>query len=119
MVDGARTKKLPVTVTPRSRRTLAIVLVAMAMATAALALTWGVGLRNEVPAVPRFHRVTFRHGSIDAARFAPGGRKIVYSSAVDGKQMRVFVTTPDNPEGRPITEPGVGLFAVSSTGMMA
>jgi hypothetical protein len=108
------------TTAARPRRPVALIVAgAIVVAVAAVAVTRTVAPGQAPASVPRYHRVTFRHGSIDVARFAPDGRQIVYASAVDGKLSRVFVTTPENPEGRAITGPGVGLFAVSSTGMMA
>ncbi len=68
---------------------------------------------------PKFHRLTFRRGFIDSAKFAPDGQTIVYSAAWDGKQPEIFSTRVGASESRPLSLPNAGIYAISSTGEMA
>jgi DNA-binding winged helix-turn-helix (wHTH) protein len=60
---------------------------------------------------PEFHRITFRRGMVDAARFAPGGN-VVYSAQWDGRSGEIFSVRPEAPDSR-VLGPGtvVGVAA--------
>jgi serine/threonine protein kinase len=47
----------------------------------ALALVYLAGQRSVRAAVPHFHRLTFRRGTILSARFSPDGQTIIYGAA--------------------------------------
>ena len=66
-----------------------------------------------------FRQLTFRRGTIYAARFAPDGQTVVYSSAWDGGPMEIFVGRPESPESRPFGLVGAEVLAISRTGDMA
>ncbi|HEY7573639.1 MAG TPA: protein kinase [Thermoanaerobaculia bacterium] len=68
---------------------------------------------------PSFRQLTFRRGSILAARFAPDGQTVVYSAAWDGKPMEIFVGRPESPESRPFGLAGAEVLAISRSGDMA
>ena len=68
---------------------------------------------------PSFQRVTFRRGVIDNARFANGGRTIVYSASWDGNPYKVYSTQEENPESRDLGLANAHLFGVSSSDEMA
>jgi DNA-binding winged helix-turn-helix (wHTH) protein/dipeptidyl aminopeptidase/acylaminoacyl peptidase len=72
-------------------------------------------------AQPSFQQLSFRRGAIYAARFAPGGRTILYSAAFDGRRMELYSTrlTGEDHESRPLGLTGTSLLAVSSAGELA
>ena len=86
-----------------------------ALAVAGLKLFSG----TRTSASPAPQRLTFRHGSIVAARFAPDGRSVVYSAAWDGKPIALFTTRAESPESRALDLPPASLLSVSSTGDLA
>ena len=77
------------------------------------------GYRLRKSSAPVFHRLTYRRGTIRAARFAPGGASVVYSAAWEGDPIHIFTVRPDNSESIPLPAPDAILFSVSSTGEMA
>jgi Tol biopolymer transport system component len=68
---------------------------------------------------PIFHEVTFRSGTIWAARFAPDGQTIVYGAAWDGQPQEIFSTRFDSTDSRPIGLPTAQILSISSKGEMA
>ncbi len=68
---------------------------------------------------PTFRRLTFRRGTIPAARFHPDGQTIIYGAAWDGKPVELFTTRPEAPESRRLGIPGAGILAIFSSGEMA
>ena len=67
---------------------------------------------------PQFDQLTFRRGSIQAARFAPDGRTVVYAANWEGTPMTLYTAQPGNPESRSL-EVQANLCAVSRTGELA
>lgn len=82
---------------------------------AVLARNWELA-----PKVPDFQRLTFRQGSILRARFAPDGKRVVYTARFDGSPQASYVSVPGLPDGKeiPLTE-GSSIAAVSSKGELA
>src|SRR5262245_29819178 len=70
-------------------------------------------------APPEFQRLTFRHGLIGAARFAPDGQTVIYSATWQGDQRQLYSTSPENPESRPLGQLDTDLLAISAAGEMA
>ncbi len=68
---------------------------------------------------PTYRQLTFRRGSIRAARFAPDGQTILYSSAWQGNPTDVFTARPEAPESRSMGLSHTQLMSVSSTSEMA
>ena len=68
---------------------------------------------------PTFHEVTFRSGTIWAARFAPGGQTIIYGAAWDGQSQEIFSTRFDSTDSRPIGLPTAQILSISLKGEMA
>lgn len=68
---------------------------------------------------PTFHQVTFRRGTIWAARFAPDGQTIVYGAAWDGQPQEVFTSRYDSSDSRPVGLPDSQVLAVSTSGELA
>ncbi len=54
----------------------------------------------QVPAQPRYERITFRQGSVTAARFTPVGREALYSAAwEEGIYFDAFMPPKASPDG--------------------
>jgi eukaryotic-like serine/threonine-protein kinase len=66
-----------------------------------------------------FAQQTFEPQAIFTARFAPDGKTIVYSAALEGNTPHLYVIRPDYPEPSPIGAPDMHLLAVSSQGDLA
>jgi serine/threonine protein kinase len=76
--------------------------------------------RRTAPALsPSFQRITFRRGFIGSARFANGGRTIVYSASWDGNPYRVYSTQVESPESRDLGIVNAHLLDVSPSDEMA
>jgi eukaryotic-like serine/threonine-protein kinase len=78
----------------------------------ALALAGRAG-RTANPA-PVFQRITFRRGVLDAARFTPDGKTVVYSAAWDGQPQAIFQQAIGSPDSIALSLPSASLLAVSS-----
>src|SRR5512135_2126960 len=80
-----------------SRAPVRIPLPAVALALLAVLAVGLLGGRviwsPSVPPTPTFHRLTFRRGPIQSARFAPDGNTIVYSAAWDGARKPSIFST--------------------------
>jgi hypothetical protein len=68
---------------------------------------------------PRFQRLTFRRGTILAARFAPDAQTVVYGAAWEGQPCRLFSTRPESPESSPLMLPEAEILSIAPTGQMA
>ena len=91
----------------------------------ALALALGVGAGmllarglQRRPA-PSYRRLTFAQGTIAGARFAPGGKSVVYGAAWNGDEPRVYSTLPSQIAESRIALPPANLLALSSDGRLA
>ena len=88
----------------------------------AVLITGAVLARNWLmpPNPPDFQRLTFRQGSILRARFAPGGKRVVYTARFDGSPQTSYVGSPGETDGREILLPeNSSITAVSSKGDLA
>jgi eukaryotic-like serine/threonine-protein kinase len=65
---------------------------------------------------PSFKRITFRHGSINGARFAEGGRTVAFTGKFEGEPQYIHVATPGNSNLRTIGPPWASLRALSPQG---
>jgi serine/threonine protein kinase/Tol biopolymer transport system component len=86
-----------------------------------LAIVGGVFLDRRWSKVPelKFHRLTYRRGKIQAARFAPDGHTIVYSAQWDDQPHQLFTVRDDGPESRLLGFSGTGLFGISTRSELA
>ncbi len=104
--------------TPLSkRRQLSVVLAASLVAAAGLGVLAGKRLRG--PPAPSFRQLTFRHGSISEALFAPDGQTIVYSAAWESSTHELFSTRPEGGGSRPLGHLSARLLSISSSGELA
>lgn len=75
--------------------------------------------RMSRPKPSTYLRLTFRQGTIQAARFTPDGGSVVYSQALEGSTPEIFSTSPRSPESRSLGLKGSTLLSLSSKGEMA
>ena len=96
-----------------------------ASAGAVLALLVGIAIgvfllaRPSQISLPVYHPLSFRRGTVHAARFAPDGKTIIYSAAWEGKPLELFTTRLESPESHELEPAGADVLAVSSAGEMA
>jgi len=105
---------------PRRGRLLLPVLAAAAVASViTLAVTLLLGRRALQPEPPSFHRVTWRHGTVLSARFAPDAQTVVYSASWDGRPPAIYLKRPESPDAVPLELSNAELLAISPSGEMA
>jgi hypothetical protein len=101
-----------------------IALAAVALTTLLIAaVVWeGANRQRDARAsapIPRFTPLTFRAGTLTAARFTPDGDTIVYSAAWGTDPSALFMTRRDSVESRRLDVPEAKLLGVSSSGELA
>ena len=102
----------------RPRRALGMALVAAALVVAGVFV--GRRLWQEpLPLTPTFQALTFRKGSIWAAKFSPDGNTIVYSASWSGEPPQLYSTRPESRESLVLPFPGAEVAAISPSGEMA
>jgi eukaryotic-like serine/threonine-protein kinase len=69
---------------------------------------------------PSFKQLTFRRGTVTAARFAPDGQNVIYSAAWEGSSAHpeLFSTRTDGVLSRPLDVDDADLLAISPQGEM-
>ncbi|HKC23447.1 MAG TPA: protein kinase, partial [Thermoanaerobaculia bacterium] len=96
-------------------------LVAAALAAVILAAVAAFALgRRAAPRAsqPHFRRLTFQRGTVNAARFAPGGA-VVYGAAWEGNPIRLFSVRPESALAAAIAGPEAELLSVTGSGELA
>jgi hypothetical protein len=88
------------------------------VAVIALAVGLLLGRRDRSPEPPRAERITYRQGTVWAARFA-GDETVVFSASWDGEPMRLFVKRADDPMPTPLDLGRAHLLSVSASGELA
>jgi Tol biopolymer transport system component len=75
----------------------------------------------EVPAshTASLLRLTYREGTVYAARFAPDGQAVYYSAAWEGRPPELFWAHSGNPESRALGYANAEILAVAPSGEMA
>jgi len=63
--------------------------------------------------LPAFQRLTYARGTIEAARFAPGGPAVIYSARWRGGAPEILTVRQESPESRPAGLGAARLLAVS------
>jgi dipeptidyl aminopeptidase/acylaminoacyl peptidase len=125
-LEGSGAGETRATATDRAARRAPTRLV-LPLAALGLALALGAGylfgrragIGSEASHEPTFTRLTFGHGTIRSARFAPDGKTIVYGAAWDGQPIRAFLTRTDGQDSTALSLPDAEVLAVSSTGELA
>ncbi len=90
----------------------ALVIVAIVVSAATVAL-------RQPQATFQYRQVTFRHGQVAGARFAPDGHAIIYTAAWDNEPRQLYLTNPYSPESRRLGIDDSRLVAVSRSGELA
>jgi serine/threonine protein kinase/Tol biopolymer transport system component len=109
---------LRVVAAPSRRRWLLSSLAALLFAASCVGIYF-VARRSGARQEPSFHRLTFRRGTILAARFSPDGQTIVYGAALEGKPVELFTTRFDSTDSRPLGLENTELLGISSRGEIA
>jgi DNA-binding winged helix-turn-helix (wHTH) protein/Tol biopolymer transport system component len=78
-----------------------------------------LGRRSVKPLSAEIQRLTVNRGTVYAARFAPGGRNVIYAAAWEGAPIDMFSTDLKFHGSQSVGLKGTDLLAVSSTGEMA
>jgi serine/threonine protein kinase len=68
---------------------------------------------------PTYHQLTFRHGGIRMARFAPDGKTMIYSGAWEERPTDTYTTRAESPESRSLGLEGAEILSISAQGEMA
>jgi Tol biopolymer transport system component len=111
-LSGSGARRSPLAPSAAGRRVLAALAIA---AVAVLPLVgYLVGRRAARRDLPVYHQVTFRRGTVSAARFAPDGGTLVYSAAWDGGRFDVFQGRLDSPDARAVGFPDALLQGVAA-----
>jgi hypothetical protein len=95
---------------------------AIALAAALLAVGLGAfvaGRRSRTAPEPIYQQLTFRRGTIHAARFAPDGHTVVYGASFEGGPARVYSTRIEGTAFSSLDLPDASLLAVSGSGELA
>jgi tRNA A-37 threonylcarbamoyl transferase component Bud32/Tol biopolymer transport system component len=105
---------------PFSRSVAAGLTMGVAVGAVAMWMAAARGVVGHTPTpTPRFSPLTFRNGTVSAARFAPDGETVIYSAAWGGTRYALFMTRRGSPESRPLDILDARLLGVSSTGDLA
>jgi serine/threonine protein kinase/Tol biopolymer transport system component len=103
----------------RRKRPWNVLLVASALV-AATAAGFYVASRIAAPSsVGVVSQLTFRHGNIGKARFAPDGQSVIYSAAWNGEPFRLYSTHVGSAQSRAIDLVPADLLALSKQGQLA
>ena len=95
--------------------------VGAALIAAAIAFYLGVtDGKNSTSGTPAtYQQLTFRRGTVRAARFSPDGQTMIYSAAWEGNLPEIYTTRPESPQSQPLGIPDSELLSISSTGEVA
>jgi Tol biopolymer transport system component len=85
---------------------------------AILALGFIFGVRHAQRQPPSFRRLTFRRGTLGAARFGPSGT-VVFTATWDGGPWEIYSLPADHPAARPLGIRAADLASVSRDGQLA
>ena len=95
--------------------------VGAALIAAAIAFYLGVtdGKNSTSGAPATYQQLTFRRGTVRAARFSPDGQTMIYSAAWEGNLPEIYTTRPESPQSQPLGITDSELLSISSTGEVA
>ena len=104
---------------PRPAIARGVLLAVVAFSVGALALSLYLAQHPRPPeSGARFHRLTYRRGSVESARFAADGQ-VVYSASFEGQPAVTFLSRIETRELRPLPTEATYLVGVSPQGEMA
>jgi len=107
---------------PETRKNAGYRLVRVAAGLAILASVLGAAYligRKEREPPPTFRQLTFKHGTVTAARLAADDRTVVYRATWGGTRPGLFLIQPDSLQSASIAVANAGIYAVSSRGDLA
>ena len=95
--------------------------VGAAVIAAAIAFFLGISDGKHSTSGPpaEYQQLTFRRGTIRAARFSPDGQTMIYSAAWEGNPPEIYTTRPESPQSQPLGIPDSEVLSISSTGEVA
>jgi Tol biopolymer transport system component len=108
---------LPQAVTPAHRHRLSVLIGSAALAV--LVIAGVIALRALSRNAPSFRQITYRQGSLQAARFGPDGVSMIYSAQWEGGPPQIQTSRMGDFEFRSLGLPAGTLAAVSSQGQIA
>ncbi len=111
--------KIAAVARPRAGFSPRIAAVVAVVALAAGLLAGKLVFKTTPPEPPLYHQLTFRRGTVRAARFAPDGQTILYSAAWQGNPSEIFTARPEGPESRSLGLNHAQLLSVSSSSELA
>jgi hypothetical protein len=76
-------------------------------------IAYVAGRGGDGPAGATYRQVTFRRGTVQAARFAPGGDTVLYSARFEGEAAAVYSARLDTGESRSLSPADTALLAVA------
>jgi serine/threonine protein kinase len=93
----------------------------LALGTLAVGVVVGtlIGYRFSKQPEIAFHRLSFRRGRIQDARFTPDGNGVVYSAQWEDEPSELYTARFDSPGSRALGSPGAELLAISQSGELA
>jgi hypothetical protein len=71
------------------------------------------------PPPPAYQQLTFRHGDVVRAYFAPDGQTILYSATWEQGEPKTYLTRTNERDSTPLALPSGLLFAISPSGKVA
>jgi serine/threonine protein kinase/Tol biopolymer transport system component len=92
---------------------------ALAATAIALVITGALVLLVRHTPQPHYRMVSFRDGTLQAARFSHDGQTIIYSGKWEGQPPEVAIARAGSPESRPLGIPSATVVAVSPTDELA
>lgn len=92
---------------------------ALFLLTSIVATSLFVARLHRPPVVPTFQPLTFRHGRVMSAAFAPDGQTIVYSAIWNGEPEELFTTRVGDSESRALGVRSAQVQSISPSGEMA
>ncbi len=102
----------------RWRKPALIGIAAAAIATAGL-LAGRQIWRSRASSVPSYHRLTYRRGFVQSARFSPDAHAVYYSASWDGAaKPQIFSTRTENPGSLVLDLPTAVVESISRSGEM-
>ena len=102
---------------PGQRRRWWPSLAAVLLFVAAAGIAYVARRGGEAPAGATYRQVTFRRGTVQAARFAPAGDTVLYSARFEGAPSSVYSARLDTGESRSVSPPDAALLAVTGDEM--
>jgi tRNA A-37 threonylcarbamoyl transferase component Bud32 len=112
------TRKVGSAGAPRSVSAIRLLVIPALAAVVIGAAAFLVG-RGGRAGLPHFERLTYRRGTVRAARFSADGRSVYYGALWDGQPADVYSSQPGQPESKPLGLPGASFVSVSAGGELA